>query len=552
MNFYFKIILSLSIIFISFQLSKGQNLGLLKINEDKIFDGYTMIYPHNQPTVFLLNNCGNIVHRWDDEPTSRPGNTAYLLPNGNLVKTKRPAVVVNDPIWAGGGGASIEIVDWDNNLLWSYTQNDNFARLHHDIKVMPNGNILAIVWEKISREEAINNGRNPDLIAQGALYPDAIYEINPASNNIVWSWHVMDHLIQDFDSTKTNFGVVSDHPELVDFNYDTNNGGASWMHTNSIDYNPELDQILISIPYFNEIWIIDHSTTKEEAATHQGGKSNKGGDLMYRFGNPSAYNVGTSENQLLFFQHNATWIQNLPFGHNDAGKILVFNNRKTSSASAIEKFQTPWDMYTWSYADADKIFLPLDFERTYVHPGPRPFYSAGLSSAQILPNNNLLMLSGSSGYICEMTKEEEIVWEYIVPLKGGLPQETNVLLNSTENNTFRAYKYSADYLAFMGKDLSPKGNIELNPDLSLCEKLSNTENLVNFKTYVYPNPTSEYLWITGDLKPSNTVKIVDQKGQLIKQIDHYNSLEPVHIGDLPKGIYFISLNNLGSEKFIKH
>lgn len=533
------------------QLLNAQNLGLLTLKADKVADGYTMIYPHNQPSVFLINNCGNIVHRWDDAPNSRGGNTAYLLPNGNLVKTKRPAAVANDPIWAGGGGATIEIVDWDNTLLWTYTQNDSIARFHHDIKVMPNGNILAIVWEKMSKDKAISLGRNPDLITQDAIYPDAVYEINPATSSVVWSWHVTDHLIQDFDATKPNFGVVADHPELVDFNYDTNNGGASWMHTNAIDYHPELDQILISSPYFNELWIIDHTTTTAQAASHNGGKSNKGGDLMYRIGNPAAYQNGTAADQDLFFQHNATWIQNLPFGHPDAGKILVFNNRKTPTSSAIEKFTTPWNMYDWAYLDADKVFLPLSFENTITHPGPRPFFSGGLSSAQILPNDNILMLSGSSGYITEMTKDNEIIWEYVVPLKNGLPQETNATLNSTENNTFRAYKYPSDYLAFMGKDLSPKGNLELNPDLTLCQRLVSVEDFSNTKTYIYPNPTSEYLWVSGGLKPLNTIVITDQNGRLVKEMTKYNGLEPISIADLPKGIYYIRLNNLSAEQFIK-
>ena len=40
----------------------------------------------------------------------------------------------------------------------------------------------------------------------------------PAGGEIVWQWHVWDHLIQDFGSTKANFGIVEDHPELIDIN----------------------------------------------------------------------------------------------------------------------------------------------------------------------------------------------------------------------------------------------------------------------------------------------------------------------------------------------
>ena len=30
--------------------------------------------------------------------------------------------------------------------------------------------------------------------------------------NVVWEWHAWDHLVQDLDSTLSNFGVVSDNP----------------------------------------------------------------------------------------------------------------------------------------------------------------------------------------------------------------------------------------------------------------------------------------------------------------------------------------------------
>lgn len=58
---------------------------------------------------------------------------------------------------------------------------------------------------------------------------------------------------------------------------------------NGIDYNPVLDQIALSTHNLNEWYIIDHSTTTAEAATSSGGNSGKGGDLLYRWGNPAAY-----------------------------------------------------------------------------------------------------------------------------------------------------------------------------------------------------------------------------------------------------------------------
>ena len=210
-------------IFVSW-LPAQNTVGLLSYDHTKAFDGYNLMYPHNQPNVYLLNNCGEIVHVWNDVDDFRPGNVAYLLEDGRLVKTKRPRIITNDPIWAGGGGATVEIRDWDNNLEWSFTINDSLQRLHHDIEVLPSGNILMIVWELKNEIEAIQAGRDTALMVQDKLWPDKVIEVDPTNSQIVWEWHAWDHLVQSYDSTKDNYGVIAEHPELINLNLDTNDG----------------------------------------------------------------------------------------------------------------------------------------------------------------------------------------------------------------------------------------------------------------------------------------------------------------------------------------
>ena len=102
-------------------LAAQNTVGLISYNPTKSFNGYNLVYPHNQPNVYLLNNCGEIIHRWDDAVDFRPGNMAYLYPNGNLVKTKRPSTVAGNPIWAGGGGA-IVVQDATGNYVEVYAE----------------------------------------------------------------------------------------------------------------------------------------------------------------------------------------------------------------------------------------------------------------------------------------------------------------------------------------------------------------------------------------------------------------------------------------------
>jgi len=71
-------------------------------------------------------------------------------------------------------------------------------------------------------------------------------------------------------------------------NYDNGYVG-DWTHVNAVDYNTDLDQIIVTSRHLGELYIIDHSTTTNEAAGHTRGNSNLGGDLLWRWGNPQVY-----------------------------------------------------------------------------------------------------------------------------------------------------------------------------------------------------------------------------------------------------------------------
>src|SRR5690606_28778951 len=97
---------------------------------------------------------------------------------------------------------------------------------------------------------AIAAGRAPNTMNE-SLWSEVFFEYDPVADEIVWEWHLWDHLIQDFDPARDNYGVVSEHPELVNINYfDPNPEIQDWIHVNTISYNPELDQILVSAREF--------------------------------------------------------------------------------------------------------------------------------------------------------------------------------------------------------------------------------------------------------------------------------------------------------------
>ena len=431
-----------------------QTVGLF-LNDEASFDGYTLFNQLNSDTSYLIDNAGKLVHSW--ESSFAPGISVYLLDNGHLLRTARFAPG-GSPFNAGGTGGRVEEFAWDGTQVWNYVYSTADHRQHHDIERLPNGNVLMIAWERKTDLEAIAEGRDPGTLP-GQLWPDHLIEVQPvgaSGGTIVWEWHTWDHLIQDFDPTKSNFGVVSDHPELININFAP--GPADWMHVNAVDYNPALDQIIVSSPRFNEVWIIDHSTTSAEAASHSGGSSGMGGDLLYRWGNPRAYDRGDAADQRLFGQHDAQWIEPGLIG---AGNVLVFNNgvgRPQGNYSSVDEFAPPVDESGDYSLDAGSAYGPGELVWTYIADPPGDFFASFISGAQRLPNDDTLVCYGPQGTFFETTQDSTIVWEYVSPVtSNGTTSQGNPPGN---NSVFRAYRYPPDYPGLVGQDLTPGDPLE--------------------------------------------------------------------------------------------
>jgi hypothetical protein len=391
-----------------------------------------------------------------------------LLPNGHLM---RAASVMNPNINMGGGeGGRIEEYDWEGKLVWQMDYSTNQYMQHHDFVPMPNGNLLLLIVEKRTYAECLAAGFDPARIAQvqqmGYMLPDAVVEIKPtypSGGAVVWEWHTWDHLIQDFSSSKSNYGNVAAHPELVDPNGDKQIP-VFWNHMNSLTYNPTLDQIMLSVRGNSEIWIIDHSTTSAQASSHSGGKSGKGGDLLYRWGNPSQFRAGTQASQMLFQQHCGMWIDSSLPG---AGDILIFNNGIGRGYTTIDQITPPIDA-SGNYAlTSGSAYGPKALSWTYKAYPPDSFYASEISGAQRLPNGNTLICDGIHGILFEVTAGGETVWRYVNPVvkTGPLGKKDVVPPDAGHpgqfmNEVFRVLRYAPDYPGLAGRTLQSSGVIE--------------------------------------------------------------------------------------------
>ncbi len=447
------------------------------VNEPGAFDGYTLFSKYEE--AYLIDNAGQLRHKWD---LSSGAPQVRLTPNGNLL------VRYNNRVFE---------LDAAGDEIWRMTVTPGTV-LHHDYLRLPNGNILLLLRSFKDKPELIAAGADPRFAPERISYAHLaeVAPTPPEGAEVVWEWSPWDHLIQDHDPSKPNFGVVGDHPERIDLNYPLAELATArerlshmrigrrldrnWMHANAIDYHQELDLVMISVRHFSELWVVDHGTTTAEAEGRSGGRRGRGGDLLYRWGNPRAYRRGTAADQRLFWQHHTHWIKSGP----GAGNILVFNNGwefpgfERDHSSVVE---VAWGgLGGLRGPSPGRAWGPAEPFWEYTASPPSEFLSYRMGGAQRLPNGNTLICVSEEGALVEVTPDGETVWKYVIPvareiLRQGDPIEIadrNVHVESgkpwamgsrAETWVYRATRYAPDYPGLRGLDLTPKGPLEETP-----------------------------------------------------------------------------------------
>eukprot|EP01048_Picozoa_sp_COSAG05_P012458 COSAG05_NODE_1247_length_5408_cov_3.141270_3_plen_497_part_00 len=473
----------------------SRTVGVLSRDDIGAQPGFTLLCAGRE--VYLIDLEGRVVHEWRSE---RSVFVAHLLPNGNLIRDGSDSEQAA-AFHAGGAAGYVEEVTWENELVWRYSQLPYSAYLtHHDLEPMPNGHVLLLCWERVPREAALAAGRRPELLPDGEVWNNLTLEVAPDGRGgaeVVWKWSMWDHLVQDYNPDRPNFGAVEQHPELFDLNYcpaggklaarskggvdpsgppgvnsfgwapwapraalgqGSGTGEKDWLHANSVSYDAVRDQVLISLCFPSELLVVDHGTTTEEAASHAGGRRGKGGDVLWRYGNPQVYRMGTRMEQALFVQHGAHFIRSgLPGG----GNVLVFNNGRAQDRlwSSVDELVLPEaEALSGEYQREDgTAFGPEEPAWRY---GPRAgragsFYCTHMSAAQRLPNGNTLITLGPQGLLVEVTAAGQEVWRYLSPVilaEGGVSfvRQGDSRLGG-RFNLFRAERYAPDYAAFAGR-----------------------------------------------------------------------------------------------------
>ena len=410
-----------------------------------LFSAWPRLEEHEY--TYLVDTEGNVVHKWKSITPEYAGRgffmekTARLTETGSIIQGLSSAPA---PGHRYEGERVLQELDWDGNLVWEFSDPREGYLYHHNFKRIWNNHLndWTIIFTSqfpMTQEQAVAAGADPSVEWDAA--PDGVVEVD-MDGNIVWEWWSLDHVIQDVNPDWPNYGVLAEHPERFDLNWGAGLTG-------------------------------DFKASKALAAGPKG-------DIIFRWGNPALYDSGEAPSynpdgdvssegdRMLFHHHDTQWVKE---GLPGAGNFLIFDNG-SRRAGAYYSVLLEVNPYDGAYPDAP--YLPemeaggpanqivWSFQSVY----PNSFYSRNISGAQRLANGNTLGVAGRAGHIFQVTREGEVVWEYIVPILSGLPEGSapsdiykKVMSDADDNSIFTAHWISPDHPGLAGKDLAPQGKI---------------------------------------------------------------------------------------------
>lgn len=531
-------------------------MGVFYSANSQQWGDYTLYSLGDSSKAYLLDTNGNTFKTWtfSNSPT---GYSSYLMPGGTLVRTVRYSP---NSFMGGGQTGKVQKYDYSGTLLWDYVYSTTTYSMHHDICPMANGNVLLISYELKTPGEVSLAGCTQSI----TMWPDKIVEVQPTgltTGTVVWEWHAWDHLVQNVDPSKANYyASIVDHPELLNINYNTT---KDWLHANGIDYNPILDQVVLSSHFMNEFYVIDHSTTTVEAAGHTGGNAGKGGDILYRWGHPTNYNAtGTP---IFNVVHDAHWI---PEGVPNAGRIVGFNNKGVSAnQSSIDQVEPPRVNYNYTLTPGS-AYGPASYTERHSCNG----YSSNMGNSQQLPNGNMLVCMAMAGFLYEVDSMNTLLWSKTLAsrcaqafryescyVNNPPPAIPVISLNGNDlvSTTAVTYQWYVNGVLIPGATLqtyTPSQNgiyVVRITDANGCVfeyssgfKYPSSLGVQNLKWQsevgLYPNPTNGVFRIEGIPFNENQyeISITDAVGKLILK---QNNNAVIDMSGTMDGVYFVTL-----------
>jgi len=352
------------------------------------FDGAILITPTRSKETVLMSADKTELHVWTSKYEAASG--ARLLQDGSVLRVAaenlgRPYVNL------GLRGGRVQKISSDGKIIWDFW---NAAVAHlacGDAIQLPNGHVLMAVMEWKGQADCASLGRDADKVDVTGLAAPGLMEFSPVGLNggqLVWRWSGWDHLCQDRDAARPHYDAHRTELNRLDVHADV---GKAGLQISEIAYEVVSDRLWLTLPALNEVWVLDHSTSTEQAKTDEGGKSGKGGGLLKRFRASSDPNKG-QDYKLVSASFDSSSLTMLALGKGSSGRSTKFVLQKVAQPFGGDGKSVPQVMVGWEASPHNERDFP-----NYLSPGPNQTWFIGWHS---------------SGVIEWLTKDGERPWTF--------------------------------------------------------------------------------------------------------------------------------------------
>lgn len=381
--------------------------GTTVFNKNKSSPGYTLFtaYDGKKCTNRLIDPEGNLIQEWyikysdvwgkkapfleeqyGDEWTCWQGT--QLLPNGDLVAT----FIDNGKPYCGG----LVKLNLDSEVVWSLPK-----CTHHDVHLGKDG-LLYTPGMYLVEEDEENSGKR--FLTPGSL---------PSTEPLVTFWETP--ILKDTIIVTSPDGEFLEEIDLGDA---FANSEYRWSFSNRFQ-TPKHSSGVFDPSHLNDVELI----TEEWAKHHP---KIEPGDLMVSARNINTLAIIDRQTELVKWVTNGPFIQQHDPDLLPNGNILLFDNwGKIDSevgATRIIEWNPKTQQIDWEYAGTRD----------------RPLHATFRGSQQLLPNGNVLITESTGGRILEVTRDKEIVWEYV-----------NQVSENRVGVVIRAQRFAPDSLTFV-------------------------------------------------------------------------------------------------------
>lgn len=350
----FKLIVSFALLWSSNLLAKDAGVLLVTPFMDK-------------ESILLDAATGQEIHVWKNDYYN--AGSSRLLADGALL---RVVEMSKEKTFSGSGfqGGGLEIIEKDGTPRWRFWCATTFEMNVVDALMLPNGNILAIMLEWKSREEAIKAGRDPSLLDEKGFLVPALTEykiMGPTLAAPVWSWSLWNHLYQSRDKTLECYSATEEKG-CIDINVRSSPQGKKWLVPTGLSYSIDEDIIAMTVYGFSEPFLIDHSTSPLEASSDEGGRRRLGGRIL---NSGSAALEKQNEKGVSMILSGAQWALT---NHGDSSSLYAMFYYKggycvvSQLYSELKGLHKEMVLFEWESSKFNAIFPSTSLDPTFLFP----------------------------------------------------------------------------------------------------------------------------------------------------------------------------------------